>query len=415
MNILYITTSLNPPNGVCARNVLCDLSRQGHNVACYTQGEDVGSAKNAEMFPVFYSNCSSLYRKKEKIENQVIKRIISYLYRIWLVICYPIWPLNSILFYLQFRKQANKVARENKIDLVVAEYGDIACLLAGVYIKRKNKDIKYIAYFLDALYCGATPRFMKKENKEKKSIYWENRLLDSADGIVMMKSAEHEYSQAREKIRYYDRITFLDIPMILPVTKSKQATNINNKQGVTFLYVGSMPRNIRNPQYFLELFLRAANADWKLMVVGTSDYENKIKAAMLQNDNVLWLGKMPHSEIENLLLNADILVNIGNSIQHMVPSKIFEYISAAKPIISTYRINEDSCLPYLSKYEHSILIDERLQIEDNVKRLQDFANKYKNAIIEPTEIVKLSEAGKAFYYNTPQAFSAYVEELYAKN
>ena len=54
--------------------------------------------------------------------------------------------------------------------------------------------------------------------------------------------------------------------------------------------------------------------------------------------NIHFLGKKRKEDIIRIYQEADILVNIGNSIDNQMPSKIFEYISTGKPILNFYKI-----------------------------------------------------------------------------
>ena len=79
-----------------------------------------------------------------------------------------------------------------------------------------------------------------------------------------------------------------------------------------------------------------------------SDYVEQVikKSGMLCN-KVFLHGKVPHEQIGQIQRNADFLINFGCENPNMIPCKIFEYISALKPIIGFYRIKNDSSIPYL--------------------------------------------------------------------
>ena len=55
---------------------------------------------------------------------------------------------------------------------------------------------------------------------------------------------------------------------------------------------------------------------------------------------------------------SDILINIGNTIDNQVPSKIFDYISKRKPIINLYKISNCPSLKYLKKYPLALNLEE---------------------------------------------------------
>ncbi len=48
-------------------------------------------------------------------------------------------------------------------------------------------------------------------------------------------------------------------------------------------------------------------------------------------------GLVDTNEIKTVLADADILVNVGNAVAEVKPSKTFEYISTGKPIVNFYQ------------------------------------------------------------------------------
>ena len=82
----------------------------------------------------------------------------------------------------------------------------------------------------------------------------------------------------------------------------------------------------------------------------------------------------------------------------MTPSKIFEYMSYGKKIISTYPIQADTSIKYLKKYKNSLLLDESKPITDAV--LQEVKMFATDSEVEIDETELMQE----FYDNTPQAF-----------
>lgn len=66
--------------------------------------------------------------------------------------------------------------------------------------------------------------------------------------------------------------------------------------------------------------------------------------------NIRCLGKLPPQRAEELIEEADFLVNIDNKAANQVPSKIFEYISTGKPIVNLYYDPASPTLAYFSRY-----------------------------------------------------------------
>lgn len=408
MRVLYIATSLNPPNGICAFNVADDLLRNGHNVLFYTQKKDEKYNRDS----IFYSHCSNAYNKKEKVKNYKLKGFVNYIYKIWNVICYPIWPINSPFFVFSFVREAKKVAKENKIDIVISEYGDIASVLAGYCIKKSSPKIMYVAYFIDALLCGATPRFMKEDVKERKALFWEKRVLSNADGIVMMDAAYDVYFKRRDEICYFDKITFLDVPMLVFKDIADNKAFKTHDKIVRFSFVGSMPRNIREPKHILEVFEEINEDNWEISIAGGSDYSDQIEHAIGNNVNINKLGYVSHYDAMTIINESDFLINIGNSVSSMVPSKIFEYISSGIPIVSTKKIVDDSCDKYLSLFDHCLQLNEDNSVKDNAIKLKEFVSNNYGKRMNREEMEPLAFKGAPLYKNTPGAFVDYLEKLY---
>jgi hypothetical protein len=103
-------------------------------------------------------------------------------------------------------------------------------------------------------------------------------------------------------------------------------------------------------------------------------------------------------ELTEKIAEADVLVNIGNLVSTMVPSKIFEYMSYGKPIISTFDIENEPSAEYLCNYPLSILLDGKSSPEENAAKLRKFM------VYSVGKTVKLESLYEVFYHNTPDAF-----------
>lgn len=408
MRIMYITTTLRAPNGVCASNVIEALIEAGRKVIVFTQKNDNEVKCPCE---VVYSKCRNIHAIKESFNRTTlgkkIQRLTDLLYRVWTVLCYPIWPINSPQFVYLFSREAYRVAQRNNVDMIITEYGDIACLNAGRYIKKRDKRIKAVAYFIDALYCGAKPNLMPEKTKNRKAIGWENKMLKDFDRVIMMEATKSHYMEVQRSINYFKKIRFLDLPMLKVCDHSISiVSNVTDK--IKFVYIGSMPRNIRNPQYILNLFKAINNDDWQFDIYGNNEYLDLVSE--YSKYNIKYKGVVSHEDAINIIADADYLINIGNSMSEMVPSKIFEYMSYGKPIISTFKIDNDPCVKYLELYGESISLDESTSVLDSENQLRNFMNKER-----PDDMIihlrKLSSVKGSLYKNTPQAFVDWLEDF----
>lgn len=354
MKILFIVEDLDGANGQCIKAVSREAVNKGHYVhilaGIYTQ-RDVDYCGVNVAFPNTKAKNAGDMTKWEYFLSK-FKQFFHY----------PTWPLMDIGFLRTLQNEAFELFDKESFDIVVCTYGGISPIIIGHRLKKKNPDIKYVAYFLDAFYHGAGIKPLPSWYTNKVALTWERKLLGNADGVVKMKSVEPAYSLLTEK--FLNRTVYLDIPLFTPIEYSPEKHFFPKDQKVIF-FAGTMPQGIRPPHYFLQLFCKIKDPKLHLYFAGNSDYMDFIKECAARDPRIHIMGSLPHAQVISLMEEADYLLNIGNNLTNMVPCKIFEYMSYQKPIISTFRIDEDTCYPYIKTYGNAILIDERIGIEHN--------------------------------------------------
>lgn len=114
---------------------------------------------------------------------------------------------------------------------------------------------------------------------------------------------------------------------------------------------------------------------------------------------------LPHNELVKYLKDADVLLNFGVDNPNAISGKIFEYIGFAKPIISTYFIDDEAVLPVLNKYPAALLLDERKEPKEYESAIGKFLADYEKAQID----VGLIE--RTFKNNLPETYVETIEKV----
>jgi glycosyltransferase involved in cell wall biosynthesis len=185
--------------------------------------------------------------------------------------------------------------------------------------------------------------------------------------------------------------------LLIPV-KSKQnyGRTLFKEDEISILFMGTMPRRIRDPHFALALMEKIAIGNIHLYIIGRSDYMNDINGCISRNKNIHFLGYVPHDKVSQYLQEADILLNIGNSFANMIPSKVFEYMSYNKPIISTTKMSNDPCRKYLEQYGKALVVNEKsslVESHDKVVRFIQEAHMANDGTNEMTkELMKYTPA-----------------------
>lgn len=162
--------------------------------------------------------------------------------------------------------------------------------------------------------------------------------------------------------------------MEFPNIAAEQLVHSTRKsEKICCLFAGNIYATARNPSYTIALFKAISNPNIELHMVGV-EREQLLEYATEDAINDITLhGKVPLSEAQDKIRNADMLVNIGNIMTNQVPSKIFEYISACKPIINICANENCPSLPYLEKYPLAKSIVEGVgTLEENARIIEDF-------------------------------------------
>lgn len=396
-------------NGVCCKNIIDELVRQGNNVDCvindHLLSEKVDVIDGAHIFRVkpklYYRISEWLYYHPNILFKNTLNGIASFVNKLYLFLKSSSWPYVSPSYTKRIYELAEKLCSENKYDVIVAEYTPIDTLYAGYLLKKKFPNIKFVPYYLDALAGGWGPVNWSKNKIDERTRKYEIIINQVADLVISMKSSEqyHEANPLPNSFMY--KRVYLDVPSLQLHNNCSLGDVESNKSGKTIvLYSGSIHFPDRNPKPLLEHFLvLCSKIDVELWFMGLNNCPDLFeKYSKLTNGKIKVIGQFTHAEALKQVQKADILVNIGNTNPNTVTSKIFEYMQFRKPIISTFQIDNEPSIPYLKKYGSYFLLDERPSADFdsvNTELLNFIINK---------NYACVHDLDRVFYHNTPQAF-----------
>lgn len=392
MRYLFIVTEKNSANGICVNAVMKSLLCRGHYIDCISNrefGEPDAFQKDGIHYwgvrpRIVYRISSRLIRTKNKLWVSKLLIIIAYLInKIQLFFSIPSWPVISRSYSKRIFTVSKRLFEIEPYDYIIPTYTQIDTLIAAERIKKLHPSVKYIPYLLDSMAGGYGPKMFSKKWITKRGLKWEAKLFPISDQIIMMRSSKSFYDERKVSLGYYEKIVFLDIPLFMP--KKNVETRVKRNDGIKhILYVGSIPVNIRNPLFFLEVFTSLKRMDVDLTIIGTSTCETMLNEYCTRDKRIRRIQQISHDEALHKIDEADILLNLGNNINTMMPSKVFEYMSSGKPIISTAPIKNEPCIPYLAKYDYALIIDESNTIESEIAKLDSFISNAK--AIDPNKL-----------------------------
>ncbi len=276
--------------------------------------------------------------------------------------------------------------------------------MAATKIKEKHPGIKVVTYFLDPLAGATWNRILGEKKSAQRTGKIEKEIIEKSDLLI----AQHEHKIHFEKQynkQLQSKVRYLGVPLLSDNTgwfsKTMNTGNAINKRVV--LYAGALSSKYRDPTYIIRAFAFVKSAR---LVIYVSNGEEWVKKIAENNNNVEVHGRVSHETIVAEMQNADAFLNIGNNLELQAPSKLIEYISYGKPIVSSLKIENDTSQNYLLKYPMGIIIDERVVTYEAAAAQIDTLIENRDGAVS-YECLK-----KAYYTNTPEAFIEMLNSVY---
>jgi hypothetical protein len=358
--IIFLCWGFNGANSknaiaICVNNII-SKTRYKKNIIVITGGLEISHRKliidGVEVYNI------------PKINKQIKKELSNY-------------KVNSL-------KLVDEILKEETINIVFAVSFQFINLIIGRKIVSKHKDIKLFVYELDPYaynealripILGFPYRYLQ-----------ERRIFILAEKIFLTNELFKFYKTNRFN-KFSNKFIELGIPM-LEINDDYQVRESSNDCRIVF--TGAFSKQYRDPSFMLKLFTLLKNKNnWSLHFYGVNIRDideyflNELKGKLFIYD------KLPRSEILDVIKDASILINIGNSMSNQLPSKLLDYIGFRKPIINIYKNEDDICNKYLLNYPIKLLIKENNNyLEKQSNNLLDFINENKNNLCSYSEIKK---------------------------
>lgn len=220
----------------------------------------------------------------------------------------------------------------------------------AMQILKKYKNAKMVFLQLDLYSRNPDLQYISRNVliNEQKSFYEKAAVVTIQPGL--MQYIDEDFAEFKDKI----------LPLHVPsLNKFFEEKNNKNENEIKVVYAGSFLETVRPPRPMLEFFriICETNKNVKLHLLSwgcstiVEEYKNKM------GEKLILHGFLPMEEASVIIESADILVNIGNTLQETMPSKTFEYIGRRKPIIHFFYAEDDVAMAVLKEYPMRLFVD----------------------------------------------------------
>lgn len=151
-----------------------------------------------------------------------------------------------------------------------------------------------------------------------------------------------------------DRMTAVEFPNIkqLSVSCGVESAIDFDKEYINILFSGIITDEFRSPEHILKNLEPAFDKGEKIRVyfMGTNNSAVLDRYMEKYPENVLYHNQVSVDTAFATMEKADVLLNISNAVDNLVPSKIFDYFSMGKPILNLQKIENCPAQQYFDRY-----------------------------------------------------------------
>ena len=282
----------------------------------------------------------------------------------------------SLSFYLKFIWHLKLKLFSTKATIIFAE--DIYTLpFAVIFGKLKRAKIYYDSRELFGYLAGL-------KEKKIKQLFWkltEKIFIKKADYVMVTGPMDGEFLikeyginnliLLRNLPRYYKPELKLDLHSHLQIHKSKKI----------ILYQGVLLKGRGIEKVYSVL---SELSDHVFVIAGSGEYEEhyqNLAEQMNLIDQVFFLGKLTQEDLPQVTASVDIGVslieNLSVSYYYALPNKLFEYIMAEVPVITS---NLPQMKEIVEKYDVGFAVDinNKAELIDALKKLAEDSRFYEN-------------------------------------
>lgn len=387
------------------------LSAAGHS--CYVTGvshdDDVyrvtneGTVVQSWGIGKWFKDSSTNFDKaienvpQAEIRKKIIKFIIRHpVYALGIFVLKTGYPYRTI--DKRYLRKVKKLIKTEKIDAFISfcyPFDKVKLMFDA------NLSLKKIYYQFDPHGLHET---WTVENKEQKMME-ETEVISKSDYTFTTQVLARQYAQTEGYKDHIHKIKGVDFPVMaekhpedveIPFEFKEENTNI--------LFCGTMDDGFRNPDYVLSTFAQVFEKDpsVKVYFLGPQQGVKVTQWAEKYHDNIFVHPGVPNNIAVAATYKADMLLNIGNAISNMVPSKIFDYFATGKAIVNVQKIENAPDVEYFEKYPMQITLPE-YSGEIQSEKLYEFIKENKGRHLDYSRVKDL------YYTATPEYVASLIE------
>lgn len=274
-------------------------------------------------------------------------------------------------------EQLNKLHKEKAVDVIFSVGAPMAAHVAAKNFRDRHPEIRWVTYTVDSY--ASQNMYSRRYNK---ALSFETRILADSDHVLL---SEEIYEHSTELYKTFASKCEI-LPYLMPPTPQiSEDEQFFDSNKINMVFAGRFYKQIRNPEYLLQL---ASEMDERcvLHLYCQSDCDNLVDEYVRRSGGrIIRHTPVSATQIQQIYMQADFLVSVGNNTAEFKPSKTFEYIASGKPIINIYYPGQYDAV--LDKYPLALQLERDDPLGQAIEKLQTFIQ-HNNKKVLPREIIE---------------------------
>ena len=216
--------------------------------------------------------------------------------------------------------------------LSTSEPYTMACTASQLYSGKK------VLYIMDPPSCVSNGAEIPYRNRTLPSVLKNQDALITTPFILEAFKAHH--------LPLPPKVKTVGFPII---TGNRIEGKAHSDGKIRLLYCGWLYSDIRSPKYFLEI-VSQLDERFEVTFMGRECDKLQERFPIETRAKLITLPNQPYDVALQAMADADVLINIGNSVPVHMPSKTLEYINTGKPMVNFYKLSDCPTLYYTKSY-----------------------------------------------------------------
>lgn len=295
------------------------------------------------------------------------------------------------------QRETERLVKQYNVDAAVAFAAPHQAVFAlkNARIPAAKYAVMFDPYSTLPLY--AAPKYRKREA----------RLYEEMRHVFITREMRAQLEKT-PLARYISKMTELPFPAVVRPVEAPRPDFLDAKY-TNLVFVGNLYPKLRSPEFFLQIFSKLNSPALRFVMVGGGREQFPAgyfeRWGELLGERFLMTGGVPRDVAFAAMRHADFLVNIGNSAREQLPSKVFDYMCAGRPIINAEHCADDPARAYFAKYPECLTLSASEGVTpEALERAESFIAK------SAERSVPFEQVEQAFFENTPKAAAGVLTE-----